>query len=164
MTLQSWLTLCFFPPFQALIHGLNRHYYSIPIKYRMNERWVYQVVAKPQVAWLWWTLTSLLINTSVPNLMSQSCSREQQMLLNLHKKSWMEGLTLQNYNEHSSLNEDTVKEILNLATAYNKVKYKGDWYHCSSFIYYYCLFIYLCIISLFTDTFSITVTPILSSL
>ncbi|KAG7170706.1 26S proteasome non-ATPase regulatory subunit 14-like [Homarus americanus] len=46
--------------------------------------------------------------------------REQQMLLNLHKKSWMEGLTLQNYNEHSSLNEDTVKEILNLATAYNK--------------------------------------------
>lgn len=50
------------------------------------------------------------------------CSfREQQMLLNLHKKSWMEGLTLQNYNEHSSLNEDTVKEILNLATAYNKV-------------------------------------------
>ena len=47
--------------------------------------------------------------------------REQQMLLNLHKKSWMEGLMLQNYNEHSSLNEDTVKEILNLATAYNKV-------------------------------------------
>lgn len=71
------------PSIQALIHGLNRHYYSIPIKYRMNER-------------------------------------EQQMLLNLHKKSWMEGLTLQNYNEHSSLNEDTVKEILNLATAYNK--------------------------------------------
>lgn len=43
---------------QALIHGLNRHYYSIPIKYRMNEK-------------------------------------EQQMLLNLHKKSWLEGLTLQ---------------------------------------------------------------------
>ncbi|XP_064115489.1 26S proteasome non-ATPase regulatory subunit 14 isoform X2 [Macrobrachium nipponense] len=71
------------PSIQALIHGLNRHYYSIPIKYRMNER-------------------------------------EQQMLLNLHKKSWMEGLMLQNYHEHSSLNEDTVKEILNLATAYNK--------------------------------------------
>merc|ERR1711915_971441 len=71
------------PSIQALIHGLNRHYYSIPIKYRMNEK-------------------------------------EQQMLLNLHKKSWLEGLTLQNYHEHSSLNEDTVKEILNLATAYNK--------------------------------------------
>ena len=47
--------------------------------------------------------------------------REQQMLLNLHKKSWMEGLTLQNYNEHSCVNEDTVKDILNLATQYNKV-------------------------------------------
>jgi len=71
------------PSIQALIHGLNRHYYSIPIKYRMNER-------------------------------------EQQMLLNLHKKSWMEGLTLQNYNNHSCLNEDTVKGILGLAQAYNK--------------------------------------------
>jgi len=71
------------PSIQALIHGLNRHYYSIPIKYRMNER-------------------------------------EQQMLLNLHKKSWMEGLTLQNYNNHSCLNEETVKDILGLAQAYNK--------------------------------------------
>jgi len=71
------------PSIQALIHGLNRHYYSIPIKYRMNER-------------------------------------EQQMLLNLHKKSWMEGLTLQNYHDHSCLNEDTVKGILGLAQAYNK--------------------------------------------
>jgi len=71
------------PSIQALIHGLNRHYYSIPIKYRMNER-------------------------------------EQQMLLNLHKKSWMEGLTLQNYHNHSCLNEDTVKDILGLAQAYNK--------------------------------------------
>ena len=43
------------------------------------------------------------------------------MLLNLHKKSWMEGLTLQNYNEHSNLNEDTVKDILTLAKSYNKV-------------------------------------------
>lgn len=71
------------PSIQALIHGLNRHYYSIPIKYRMNER-------------------------------------EQQMLLNLHKKSWMEGLTLQDYREHCTLNQDTVKDILDLATAYNK--------------------------------------------
>jgi len=71
------------PSIQALIHGLNRHYYSIPIKYRMNHK-------------------------------------EQQMLLNLHKKSWMEGLTLQNYKEHGNLNEETVKDILNLAKSYNK--------------------------------------------
>lgn len=62
-----------------------------------------------------------VMKTFTHSLVLLSTYREQQMLLNLHKKSWMEGLTLQNYNEHSSLNEDTVKEILNLATAYNKV-------------------------------------------
>ena len=42
---------------QALIHGLNRHYYSISINYRKNPL-------------------------------------EEQMLLNLQKKSWQSGLTL----------------------------------------------------------------------
>lgn len=44
-------------PVQALIHGLNRHYYSISINYRKNQL-------------------------------------EEQMLLNLQKKSWASGLTL----------------------------------------------------------------------
>lgn len=44
-----------------------------------------------------------------------------QMLLNLHKKSWMEGLTLQDYSEHCKLNETVVKEMLELAKNYNKV-------------------------------------------
>lgn len=43
------------------------------------------------------------------------------MLLNLHKKSWMEGLTLQDYSEHCKLNETIVKEMLELAKNYNKV-------------------------------------------
>ena len=43
------------------------------------------------------------------------------MLLNLHKKSWMDGLMLQDYNEHSNINEKTVTEMLELAKAYNKV-------------------------------------------
>lgn len=43
------------------------------------------------------------------------------MLLNLHKKSWMEGLTLQDYSEHCKLNETVVKEMLELAKNYNKV-------------------------------------------
>lgn len=72
------------PSVQALIHGLNRHYYSISINYRKNEL-------------------------------------EQKMLLNLHKKSWMDGLTLANYNEHCSINETTVAEMLDLAKNYNKV-------------------------------------------
>ena len=42
-------------PSQALIHGLNRHYYSIALSYRKNEL-------------------------------------EQQMLMNLHKKTWTAGL------------------------------------------------------------------------
>ncbi len=44
------------------------------------------------------------------------------MLLNLHKKSWMEGLTLQDYSEHCKLNETIVKEMLELAKNYNKVR------------------------------------------
>ncbi|GFS32522.1 26S proteasome non-ATPase regulatory subunit 14 [Nephila pilipes] len=71
------------PSIQALIHGLNRPYYSISINYRKNEL-------------------------------------EQKMLLNLHKKSWMDGLMLQDYNEHSVINEKTVTEMLELAKAYNK--------------------------------------------
>lgn len=45
-----------------------------------------------------------------------------QMLLNLHKKSWMEGLTLQDYSEHCKHNETIVKEMLELAKNYNKVR------------------------------------------
>ncbi|CAG5097327.1 Similar to Rpn11: 26S proteasome non-ATPase regulatory subunit 14 (Drosophila melanogaster) [Cotesia congregata] len=71
------------PSVQALIHGLNRHYYSISINYRKNEL-------------------------------------EQKMLLNLHKKTWMDGLTLAEYSEHSKLNENTVAEMLELAKNYNK--------------------------------------------
>lgn len=72
------------PSVQALIHGLNRHYYSISINYRKHEL-------------------------------------EQKMLLNLHKKSWMDGLTLANYNDHSCINVTTVSEMLELAKNYNKV-------------------------------------------
>lgn len=71
------------PSVQALIHGLNRHYYSISINYRKNEL-------------------------------------EQKMLLNLHKKSWMDGLTLADYTENCSTNEKTVAEMLELAKNYNK--------------------------------------------
>merc|ERR1712014_437670 len=59
------------PSIQALIHGLNRHYYSIAINYRKNEL-------------------------------------EQRMLMNLNKKSWVDGLTLRDYQNHCSLNQETV--------------------------------------------------------
>ncbi len=71
------------PTSQALIHGLNRHYYSLAINYRKDEL-------------------------------------EQKMLLNVHKPKWTDGLLLENFEEHSKQNENIVKEMLNLAKAYNK--------------------------------------------
>jgi len=71
------------PSIQALIHGLNRHYYSIAINYRKNEL-------------------------------------EQRMLMNLNKKSWVDGLTLNDYNGHCQINKDTVKDMLTLAKNYDK--------------------------------------------
>jgi 26S proteasome regulatory subunit N11 len=43
-----------------------------------------------------------------------------KMLLNLNKKSWIDGLRLTDYNEHCKLNETTVKTMLDLANNYNK--------------------------------------------
>ncbi|CAO3611213.1 multicatalytic endopeptidase [Mucor circinelloides] len=71
------------PSIQALIHGLNRHYYSIAINYRKNEL-------------------------------------EEKMLLNLHKKDWTDGLTLENFTEHTEVNEKSVSNMLTLAESYNK--------------------------------------------
>ena len=45
-----------------------------------------------------------------------------QMLLNLHKKSWIDGLTLKDYKTHGEANERTVKGMLELAKNYNKVR------------------------------------------
>lgn len=77
------------PSIQALIHGLNRHYYSISINYRKNER-------------------------------------EQKMLMNLNKKSWVDGLTLNDYDKHCQLNKDTLKEMLTLAKNYDKALEEED--------------------------------------
>lgn len=71
------------PSIQALIHGLNRHYYSIAINYRKNEL-------------------------------------EEKMLLNLHKKDWTDGLTLENFTEHTEVNQKSVANMLTLAESYNK--------------------------------------------
>jgi len=71
------------PSIQALIHGLNRHYYSIVIDYRKNEL-------------------------------------EEQMLMNLHKKNWTDGLTLQPYEDHQKQNEQLVQKMLQLTSDYNE--------------------------------------------
>ncbi|KAL0392109.1 UNVERIFIED_CONTAM: 26S proteasome non-ATPase regulatory subunit [Sesamum radiatum] len=87
------------PSIQALIHGLNRHYYSIAINYRKNEL-------------------------------------EEKMLLNLHKKKWTDGLTLERFDttpkQMSRLFSNfyylatKLQEMLNLATKYNKAVQEED--------------------------------------
>jgi len=71
------------PSIQALIHGLNRHYYSIVIDYRKNEL-------------------------------------EEQMLMNLGRRGWAEGLVNQPYEQHQKNNEKTLKEMEHLSEEYNK--------------------------------------------
>jgi len=70
------------PSIQALIHGLNRHYYSIVIDYRKNEL-------------------------------------EEQMLMNLHKTNWTNGLTVDRFEQHQLQNQETVTRMLRLANEYN---------------------------------------------
>ncbi|KAG5192832.1 26S proteasome regulatory subunit [Tribonema minus] len=70
------------PSIQALIHGLNRHYYSIVIDYRKNEL-------------------------------------EEQMLMNLHRKQWTDGLVLKRFEDHQTANEKTIEDMLRLSKEYN---------------------------------------------
>jgi 26S proteasome regulatory subunit N11 len=42
------------------------------------------------------------------------------MLLNLHKKSWMDGLTIQDFNQHNEQNANVVKQMLDLSKNYIK--------------------------------------------
>ena len=71
------------PSIQALIHGLNRHYYSIVIDYRKNEL-------------------------------------EEQMLMNLHKRTWTAGLSLERFEDHQTSNEAFVDKMLQLTKDYNE--------------------------------------------
>lgn len=71
------------PSIQALIHNLNRHYYSINISYQHD-------------------------------------TLEQKMLLNLHKKTWTQGLKVTDFEEHSKHNEEKIAELLSFAKNYNQ--------------------------------------------
>lgn len=71
------------PSIQALIHGLNRHYYSIAINYRKYDL-------------------------------------EQQMLLNLHKKGWQDGLSLESYEDLDKSDSEILGNLVALAKNYKK--------------------------------------------
>jgi len=71
------------PSIQALIHNLNRQYYSINIDYRKNDL-------------------------------------ETKMLLNLHKKNWMQGLCVEDWKEFSDRNAKTMQNLLDYTKQYSK--------------------------------------------
>ena len=71
------------PSIQALIHGLNRHYYSIVIDYRKN-------------------------------------ALEEEMLMNLHKRNWTKGLTVEKFEDHKASNEEILDKMVKLTAAYNE--------------------------------------------
>mmetsp|Transcript_4044 Transcript_4044/g.8119 ORF Transcript_4044/g.8119 Transcript_4044/m.8119 type:complete len:311 (+) Transcript_4044:45-977(+) len=71
------------PSIQALIHGLNRHYYSIVIDYRKN-------------------------------------ALEEEMLMNLHKRNWTTGLTVEKFEDHKASNEEILDKMVKLTAAYNE--------------------------------------------
>lgn len=51
---------------------------------------------------------------------------EENMLLNLHKKKWTDGLMLRKFDCHSRTNEQTIQEISNLAIKYNMAMQEED--------------------------------------
>ena len=71
------------PSIQALIHGLNRHYYSIGINYRKT-------------------------------------GLEENMLMNLHKHVWTEGLQMDDFRQEGERNKESLKKLVGLADGYEK--------------------------------------------
>lgn len=71
------------PSIQALIHGLNRHYYSIGINYRKT-------------------------------------ALEENMLMNLHKQVWTEGLQMSDFRLEGTRNSERLKMLVGLAEGYEK--------------------------------------------
>jgi len=71
------------PSIQALIHGLNRHYYSIAAAYRKNDL-------------------------------------ELKMLMNLRKKNWMYGLTVNDYDKQQEACEEQMASFLDLAKKFKQ--------------------------------------------
>ena len=71
------------PSIQALIHGLNRHYYSIAINYKKTHL-------------------------------------EENMLMNLHKTVWTEGLMMKDFKQSDQDNVDRLTKMVGLAEKYTK--------------------------------------------
>lgn len=91
------------PSIQALIHGLNRHYYSIAVGYLKGRG------------------GAATNGASASGLgASSGVGGEEAMLMNLHKSVWTEALTMSDFKTEGDLNLDRLKKLVTLAEGYEK--------------------------------------------
>lgn len=95
------------PSIQALVHNLNRQYYS-----EYNSICFFDVIPpRCYISSRDHRLTEsnrLLGNVGI-NIDYRKSEAEQGMLMNLHKKGWTEGLKLTDFEKHHEGNEESVK-------------------------------------------------------
>ena len=92
------------PSIQALIHGLNRHYYSIAVGY-LKARGNTSGVAQSGVG---------------GGVAAGGVGGEEGMLMNLHKSVWTEALTMADFKAEGDRNLDKLKKLVGLAEGYEK--------------------------------------------
>ena len=91
------------PSIQALIHGLNRHYYSIAVGY-LKGRGGGSASGAGQAA----------VGAGA------ALGGEEGMLMNLHKSVWTEALTMSDFKTEGQRNLDKLKKLVTLAEGYEK--------------------------------------------
>ena len=107
------------PSMQALVHGLNRHYYSIAIDYRKNALEQKMLLNLNKKNWTagnqsYRFLGFASINAYLFSLCVCVCVCVRVYCL---------GLSLLDYTKHSQNNTDAMSELLALSKAYHKVKF-----------------------------------------
>lgn len=90
------------PSIQALIHNLNRHYYSESFCFVANEKRSNVGLRNVDACGRF----SFCVGINIDYRKSEA---EQGMLMNLHKKGWTEGLKMEDFCKHKEGNEVAVK-------------------------------------------------------
>jgi 26S proteasome regulatory subunit N11 len=92
------------PSIQALIHGLNRHYYSIAVGYLKGRGGA---------------SSNGTSSSAVPGSNGQ-VGGEEAMLMNLHKSVWTEALTMPDFKTEADRTLEKLNKLVTLADGYEK--------------------------------------------
>jgi 26S proteasome regulatory subunit N11 len=90
------------PSIQALIHGLNRHYYSIAVGYLKGRGGA----------------SGNGSSSAVPG--GSQVGGEEAMLMNLHKSVWTEALTMPDFKAEGDRTLEKLNKLVSLAEGYEK--------------------------------------------